>query len=287
MKDEKYTPEVGSWLKGREVPHPDSQQTARQVAARLPHISQRSRWWPLPSSRRPPTTDPTTAYQPSPIPASNSHTPSVIGRTTSMLSPVKAITAGAIVFAIGGTFLIAQPFDQQGSVAPGAEAQAFPTPVRFSSTYRWRGESTPGTRETRDDGVQVTAGEGFAFTSAEATDPRFAGPMAMTLNRVHHPDEGDITLGGYRIETEDGAWQEVPTAALQFEEDTADWRAGRMPPADNIQFRTFIGEGDYAGLIAVAQATWWPDGGSREEIQLDGWVIEGDLPDAPEPWMPS
>ncbi len=122
MKDEKYTPEVGSWLKGREVPHPDSQQTARQVAARLPHIGQRGRWWPLPSFRRPPNTDQTTDYQPSPIPSANGHTPTVIGRTTSMLSPVKAITAGALVFAIGGAFLIAQPFEQQGGV-PGAEAE--------------------------------------------------------------------------------------------------------------------------------------------------------------------
>jgi len=36
-----------------------------------------------------------------------------------MLSPVKAITAGALVFALGGAFVIAQPFGQQGSV-PGA-----------------------------------------------------------------------------------------------------------------------------------------------------------------------
>jgi hypothetical protein len=36
-----------------------------------------------------------------------------------MFSPANAITAGALVFAIGGVMLIAQPFEQQGSV-PGA-----------------------------------------------------------------------------------------------------------------------------------------------------------------------
>ena len=33
-----------------------------------------------------------------------------------MFSPAKAITAGALVFAIGGVMLMAQPFHQQGSV---------------------------------------------------------------------------------------------------------------------------------------------------------------------------
>ena len=40
-----------------------------------------------------------------------------------MFSPVKAVTTGVIVFAIGGAFLIAQPFEQQGSV-PGATGDA-------------------------------------------------------------------------------------------------------------------------------------------------------------------
>ena len=39
-----------------------------------------------------------------------------------MFSPVKTITAGALAFAIGGVFLVAQPFDQR-SEAPGAEVE--------------------------------------------------------------------------------------------------------------------------------------------------------------------
>ena len=50
-----------------------------------------------------------------------------------MFSPIKAITAGVLVFALGGLFLIAQPFDQGGSV-PGAEQGAEPlVPVRITS----------------------------------------------------------------------------------------------------------------------------------------------------------
>ena len=41
-----------------------------------------------------------------------------------MFSPVKAITAGALVFALGGVLLIAQPFDQQGGSVPGAATDA-------------------------------------------------------------------------------------------------------------------------------------------------------------------
>ena len=45
-----------------------------------------------------------------------------------MFSPVKAITAGAVVFALGGLFLVAQPFGQQRSV-PGAEGAEPLAPV--------------------------------------------------------------------------------------------------------------------------------------------------------------
>ena len=39
------------------------------------------------------------------------------------------------------------------------------------------------------------------------------------------------------------------------------------------------------GLTAVVQETWWPDG-MEGIVQLDGFVFEGDLPAAPEPWVP-
>ncbi len=120
MNDERFQRTVGSWLREEDPAPPDSLQSARQVATRLPLVRQQSRWWPLPLVRRTPTptwaTD-TTEYQPSHIPATNGHTPTVTGRTTSMLSPVKSITAAAIIFALGGAFLIAQPFDRQGSRA--------------------------------------------------------------------------------------------------------------------------------------------------------------------------
>ena len=46
-----------------------------------------------------------------------------------MFSPVKAIVAGALVFALGGVFFMAQPFNQQDAVVPGAEE-----PTRLEGT---------------------------------------------------------------------------------------------------------------------------------------------------------
>ena len=135
MNDERMQSLLEEEFRAMDTAPSDVDRSTREVLQRKAHVRQRSRWWPFPVFYRrtqSPTTNDTTHDQPSPIPAANGHTPTVIGRTQSMLSPVKAITAGAIVFAVGGVFLIAQPFGQQGSV-PGAEAD-FAPPVEVTGT---------------------------------------------------------------------------------------------------------------------------------------------------------
>ncbi len=288
MNEDRLLLELRHWLQEERVALPDAEEAGQRIAAQLPTVRRRRWWWRL--SFRARTTQPlaaasTTEYQPSPVLATNGHTPTVIGRTQSMFSPVKAITAGAIVFAIGGAFLVAQPFQQQSSL-PGAEVQPPPAPTAFSSTYTWSGRSNPGSTLENDDGTIVSAGVGWLFRSQESSDPRFAGPLVMTYTEIEYPDVGgSMSVGGYRIETDEGAWQQVPTGGVTFEEDYARWASGQIPPADNIQFWTFIGEGDYEGLTAVVQETWWP-GGVDGLVQFDGYVVEGDLWEAPEPWVP-
>lgn len=202
-----------------------------------------------------------------------------------MISPAKALIGGALIFGIGGVMLIAQPFQQQSSV-PGAEVQPPPAPTAFSATYAGTGRSNPGTVKETDDGTIVSVGQGWLFDSRESSDPRFAGPLVLTATDIQYPDVGGgIGVTGYRIETDEGAWQQVPTANASWEEDGARWSSGQLPPADNIMFFTFIGEGGYEGLTAVVQETWAP-GGHVGRIQFDGFIFEGDLPDAPEPWVP-
>jgi len=139
MNDEQMLRTLGSWLKDTDVAAPDSRLTADQVRARLPQTRQRGRWWPLLSSKRTPAPAdgmPSTAFQPIRIPTTTSHTPIVTRRTRSMFSPAKAITAGALVFAIGGVLLIAQPFDQQGGSVPGAATDIErAAPVEFTGRF--------------------------------------------------------------------------------------------------------------------------------------------------------
>jgi hypothetical protein len=124
MNDDRLLREVRSWLVEADPEPPDARASVRQAMASTRRVRRRGRWWPLTilgrtASRA--TTDQSTKYQPSPIPATTGDHPTVTGRTQFMLSPVKAITAAALVFAIGGVMLIAQPFDQHASV-PGATA---------------------------------------------------------------------------------------------------------------------------------------------------------------------
>ena len=138
MNDDQLLREVGSWLLDADPAPPDARESVRQAMARTPQVRQRGRWWPLPILGRtagPPTLDRTTDYQPTPIPATNGQTPTVIGRTQTMFSPAKAITAAALVFGIGSVMLIAQPFDQQGGSVPGAATDTGPVdPVWVTGT---------------------------------------------------------------------------------------------------------------------------------------------------------
>ena len=103
MNDERF---LKDWLQDTTDPSSDPQAAADKVMADVPKTKQRSRWWPLLPGRR------RTADDGSPSGSTR--------RTTFMLSPVKAITAGVLVFAFGGALLIAQPVGHEGDVAPAA-----------------------------------------------------------------------------------------------------------------------------------------------------------------------
>jgi hypothetical protein len=203
--------------------------------------------------------------------------------------PMRGIKSGSsVVIGIGllvgsGVGVTAQSEEPD----PLAAVQPPPAPTAFTATYSGSGRSNNGVTTEYDDGTIVAVGNGWMFDSRESSDPRFAGPLVLTVTDITYPDlGGGIDVGGWRIETDEGAWQQFPPETNPwFEEDTALWASGQLPPADNIQFYTFIGEGDYEGLTAVVQETWWP-GGVDGLVQFDGYVFEGDLPDAPEPWVP-
>jgi hypothetical protein len=274
MNDERFGRTVTSWLRDEDPTPPDSLQSARQVAARLPLVRQQSRWWPLPLLRRTPA--PTRAadtieYQPSPVPASNGHTPTVIGRTTSMLSPVKAITAGALVFAIGGAFLIAQPFQQQGSV-PGAEAEAV-APTWVTGTIASAPSCSSGDLELDGDVRRYTDVECSPQTWT-STDPRLSGEVVRRWSEDNYPtDEGTISVsvGAAHLRNDGGEWACFDTSLLR----------GSGMSSEAVTDTTFActGDGGYAGLSAILVSS--STTGFNEEFV--GLVFSGDFPPVPEP----
>jgi hypothetical protein len=76
------------------------------------------------------------------------------------------MTAGALVFGIGGVLLIAQPFGQQSPGVPGATTNdPAMAPSSFSGAISggdWTTNSV-GVGERREDGVLVGTGESYTF----------------------------------------------------------------------------------------------------------------------------
>lgn len=174
-----------------------------------------------------------------------------------MLSPAKAITAGALVFAIGGVLLIAQPFDQEGSV-PGAASDEFVAPVEVTGSM----PGIPGSAclATDYDGPFETSGADAAlFTCSTETglpwsfsDPRLEGVVTRINEEVRFEvgDVPDVYLNAtaFSIENEGGTWRERPRTWLLPEGfGTFDW----LPQ----EVLVLEGSGGYEGLVAVLRTT--------------------------------
>lgn len=252
MNDERLGQEISDFYRETDVMPPDSKGSAREVAARLPHVEQvkRRRWRPTWLTR--------VTHQPSPIPASNGHTPTVIGRTQSMLSPVKAITAGAIVFAIGGAFLIAQPFDQQSSVPGAATDEGPPAPVEVTGTSALYGCPDPGT--TEDSGIFERTIGGTCQSHWTFSDERLSGTATNVANEDNYNDGTELSLGTFSlsIENDQGSWRMRPGFWLDF------------PDAPEVAAEVWVmdGEGAYDGLTAVLVVEDWTPHGFIFESEM-------------------
>ena len=268
MNDERLGHEISDFYRETDVMPPDSKGSAREVAARLPHVEQvkRRRWRPTWLTRA--------THQPSPVPASNGHAPTVIGRTTSMLSPVKAITAGAIVAAVGGVFLITQPFEQQGSGVPGAESGVAAAPAWVTATVQFGSVCDFGDT-TIEDGVTQERGmycQGQTWTS---DDPRVDGKALV----AHNADSFDMDGQGYSL----------VTSVVEFFNDAGGWQctnADRVVSPAGTLYQTSrfdgdrlscVGDGDYEGLSAILVA----DNVSSPKT-IEGLIFPGEMPPMPE-----
>ena len=260
MNDEQMQPLLEVWLRDRdEAPRTRTVGIAR-VMVRLPDPPA----WSLvaatgvPSEGQgQPTATDTTVYQPGPIPATNGHVPTVIGRTHTMFSPVKAIVAGALVFVLGGLFLVAQPFDQRGSV-PGAEQGAELAPPVVVTITESEGTGVEGEECTGDSPAVCTWGGSSQWS---ATDPRLSGTATMRATEYSWEDGGITEAYAIEVVNDKGTWVGTgrTTVAREF---------------GGLNMDTLNGEGAYEGLSAVLTQ---PDDNIIKAV-----IVEGGLPPFPE-----
>jgi hypothetical protein len=270
------SPEVREWLKRTDADPPDAHRSAGQVMARLPEAQQRRRWWPFPVLYRrtaTPTTTDTAEDQNPRVPAPNARPTTVIGRTQTMFSPAKAITASVIVFAIGGAFLIAQPFERQGSV-PGAETEAF-APTRVTGDIQPAPSCSSPDFEVDGDVRRSRNGECSPQTWT-SSDPRLTGEVSNRWNEdTYQTDEGSISVGmdTRYLRNDDGGWACSYGYLVDGSGQFAD------PLAGSTSTYTCTGDGGYAGLSAILVLE--DTGGFSADIV--GLIFPGDLPPLPEP----
>ena len=151
-------------------------------------------------------------------------------------------------------------------VSATAQAQE---PVEVTSSYAWSHQPEVGERETLADGTVQQIGEAWQFRNLEASDPRLEGTLTLTDTLVTYPGGATVSVGAFRIENDEGAWQQLPTINLEAGEGDLQTTTGVM-----------VGEGEYAGLIAV-----FDNLSQNQTWTLHGYIIEGGLPADPEPMV--
>lgn len=273
MNDDRLGKAIGGFYRETDATPPDSRESARQVRTRLQRTPQvrRRRWLPswLPRRTSPADTSRPTEYQPSPIPATNGHTPTVIGRTQSMFSPVKALIAAALVFGIGGAFLVAQPFQQQGSV-PGAQTEDIaPTWVTGNITYA---PSCSGPDIEMDGGVRRDRNYECRPQTWTASDPRFSGVVVSRWNEdVYQTDHGSVAVNMTAdfLRNDEGGW--ACSASNLYE------GSGLYPTHLTGKTATCVGQGGYEGLSAILVVDE-----AKVGHPFVGLIFSGDIPPLPE-----
>jgi hypothetical protein len=291
MNDERLGVDLSTWMKEAELPPPDSVQSAREVAGDLPQTPQLRRWRWLPASigmrnAVEPIAEQTIPYQPTPVLASNGQARTVSGRTRSMFSPAKAITATALAVAVGSVLLIAQPLDQGGSGVPGVATDAEITPaVEVTGSF-----SRTGCRRSFEDepgSEQTPAGSKDEYSCGGATvmsDARLSGSVTMLSDNVWFEGNGleaaDLLSSLCAVDGEcDPTWLETRHVALSIENDDGVWHQRPRVELDYTgasrpTSRTVVldGEDGYDGLVAVLEVSDSSDDG--DSLDYYGFILD-------------
>lgn len=274
------------WLDDSIGHDPDPVEGTRQVMSQVEETSQVGRWLPFGVLHRrirtrTAATDDTTEYRAGPISPTNGHTHTLIGRTHTMLSPVKAISVGAIAatviaFALGGVLFIAGPLGPQGDSVPGAATEAAAAePVPFTLRFTWLNRQLREAEDLTEGGVTTSIGSCNAMRVDAATDPRIGGELTFCSDEHVYGEVRDestlVWTDTYRIVNEEGAWQGSHGGVVWDDPGSEErWEAGGG-------LLIFSGVGAYDGLYAAVYFPGlWSEGGR-------GFIFEGPPPPAPAP----
>ena len=186
-----------------------------------------------------------------------------------MLSPVKAITAGAIAFAIGGAFLIAQPIGQQATTVPAAEADAVSMDAAWVTGTLLHAPTCTQPERTIDGDLVHEVGYRCESQIWETDDPRLNGRATPSWNADVYRLGPDVSVstGIYEVETDTGRWlcSSGPTVA----------QGAGLYVSTDPETITCEGQDAYAGLAAVLDVDL--DAGS-----VEGLVFPGAVPSSPD-----
>jgi hypothetical protein len=194
-------------------------------------------------------------------------------RFPSMFSATKFVVASGVLALFGGILLIGTLADLPSRDAAPAAQASDPSlrqaddgpPGGFTGRLRYAGPLSSSI-----DAAVAPMGSRYRYRVEEMSDARLDGDyvLAVTASTVRFADGYEpLWYGSFRIENEDGAWQEMPSLTLQYPDETASTRTSAL-----------IGEGAYEGLVAIAELTYHPVG---IEFDLQGVVVDGELPPMP------
>ncbi len=185
-----------------------------------------------------------------------------------MFTATKMLAATAIVALFGGLLLVGplRP-DQDAAVAPAAESPGERgDPVQFEGRWAYGNQMPGGDYVFSDDGWYEGVDLSWAPVVIIPGDPRLDGQLMLRASTIQK-DDIEIWNGAFRLENDDGAWQQRPmvqSVKLADDRDPMAWTA------------VFDGEGGYAGLTAVIGITRYGGG-----WDVEGVIMDGSLPPTP------
>jgi hypothetical protein len=187
-----------------------------------------------------------------------------------MFSPAKAVTAGALVLALGSAFFIAQPLDRRGSL-PAAESEAVaPTWVTGNVAYA---PHCTGPDSEQDGAVRHDWNTECSPQTWTSSDPRFTGEVSARWNEdVYKTDIGFVAVsaGAYELRNDSGGWACSTSSLVEG--------FGLFSVAVTGDTLRCVGDGGYEGLSALLV---YMD--EEPAHPFSGLIFAGDFPPLPEP----